>query len=262
MGYYDIHGYGGLHYSNLVPGGVAESSTTYGDPTWNALVKPVIASQEYVNDYYSGDNNCGFNAYGVSGDDVATPTHTNNCLADFMGTSQDAAGNSDGSTALYYWRSGAKFTAKNAVAAGLLGKDGMVGMDEYFRYAGYGTGNIDNDTNFYTQLIKGKGTNQNLGFTFEDYIAEINAGRVVMIQVTDHSMFGYGYTDDGKIIFDDTWGDHDQTMAWGGSYDGMNQWGVTVFTPSGGKVPLPSTFLLMVSGLAGLVGWKVRFRQK
>ncbi len=49
-------------------------------------------------------------------------------------------------------------------------------------------------------------------------------------------------------------------MAWGGTYSGLGgsnlaQWGITVFEPSGGSpVPLPSTFLLMVSGLAGLAG--------
>jgi hypothetical protein len=79
-----------------------------------------------------------------------------------------------------------------------------------------------------------------------------------MIQVEGHSMFGYGYTDDGKIIFDDTWNGHDRKMAWGGSYDGMNQWGVTCFTPTGGTVvtPLPPSVFLMGSGLLGLLLWK------
>jgi len=47
-------------------------------------------------------------------------------------------------------------------------------------------------------------------------------------------------------------------MTWGDSYNGREQWGVTVFTPSGGQVPLPSSLLLMISGLAGLVGFRLR----
>ena len=49
-------------------------------------------------------------------------------------------------------------------------------------------------------------------------------------------------------------------MTWGESYGGMAEWGVVCFTPTGGSaVPLPSTFILMVSGLAGLAGLRRRF---
>jgi hypothetical protein len=260
MGYYDINGYQGLTYGNLVPGGVAETSTSYGDAAWDdAKVKNIIASQGYVNDYYRywdgtkwvADSNCGFTAYQGSGDDVATTPHANNCLGDFMGTSQALKGNINGSTTFYFWTDGTKTYAKNLIGF----SDGMVGMDKYFRYAGYGTGvALADDMSFYTQLIYS--TNTPYGCTFADYQALINAGLVAMIQVEGHSMFGYGYTVDGKIIFDDTWGHHDLTMDWGGSYDGMNQWGITVFTPS--QVPLPSSLLLMISGLAGLVGFRLR----
>jgi hypothetical protein len=268
MGYYDQKGYGGKSYSNLVPGGVAENFTQY-QPTFpyetrSTLVQNAIASQGHVNDYYRSagvpDNTGGFVAYGGSGDDVAIPTHTPNSLADFMGTNQDGALNSNGSTTLYYWTNGEKFTAKDASTYGVSDFDGMYGMAEYLRYAGYGSGNIADDTSFFTQPVDTLGLQY--GFSFADYRAEIDAGRVVMIQVEGHSMFGYGYTDAGEIIFDNTWNGHDLTMAWGGTYDKMNMWGVTCFTPGGGTaVPLPSSLLLMVSGLAGLVGWKGRFWQ-
>ena len=56
------------------------------------------------------------------------------------------------------------------------------GMDEYFRSCGYGTGShLATDTNFFTQRIYNSSTAP-LGFTFADYKAEIDAGRVMMIQ--------------------------------------------------------------------------------
>ena len=253
MGYYDRSGYGGLTYNNLVPNGVAET-TTFPTPSWSYLANYAIASPGHVTDFYSG-------GYLASKDDVIS-SRSFNCLADFMGTSQWALGNVNGGTTFYYFTNGAKFYARDAVTYGVSNQDGMFGMDEYFRYAGYGTGTLSGDTNFYTQAIKkGKMTQ---GFTFANYKAEINAGRVVMIQLDGHSVFGYGYDDTGKIVYlNDTWSEGVHSMTWGGSYGSMEQWGVVCFTPTGGSaVPLPSTFLLMISGLAGLAGLKGRFRQK
>jgi hypothetical protein len=253
MGYYDIHGYGGLSYGNLVPGVVAQASTFSAPTGWASPVNNIIASAGNVADFYSG-------GYLASNDDKIS-SHSFNCLADFMGTSQDAAGNVNGGTTFYFYTNGDKIYAKDVIGL----PDGMLGMDLYFRSRGYGTGDITQDISFYTQLIYSTSTPQ--GCTFAQYKEMIDDGLVVMIQVAGHSMFGYGYTDDGKIIFDDTWGDHGLTMDWGGSYSGpgfsMAQWGITVFDPTGGSpVPLPSTFLLMVSGLACLAGLRGRLRQK
>jgi hypothetical protein len=183
-----------------------------------------------------------------SGDDVHTPFHSFNSLGDFMGTSQDSAGNANGVTTFYYYDNGKKFTAQDAIIEGVTVQDGMFGMSEYFSYAGY-TANL---SSFFTQSI--------LGFTFDDYMAEIDAGRVMMIQLINdtgtsgHSMFGFGY-EGNTIKFYDTWSADPHTMAWGGSYAGMQQWGVTGFIPSGGEAPVPEpgTFILLGSGCIGLV---------
>lgn len=257
VGYYDRNGYGGKSYANLVPGGVAEASTAYGDEARNALVKDVIASQGHVDDFYGGDSNSGFDNYMKSGDDVVGPHHAFNSLADFMGTSQDSAGNSNGSTTLYYYTDGSKFYAKDAVTYSVQDFDGMYGIAEYLQYAGYGD-DPTTSLNYFTAHIFDEGSP--LGFTFTEYKAEIDAGRVVMIHVKGHSMFGYGYTDAGEIIFDDTWGGHDKLMAWGGSYADMDQWGVTCFIPTGGSVvvPLPATIYFLGTGLVGLLVWRRR----
>jgi len=264
MGYYDIHGYGGKSYANLVPNAVAESSTyppstSFATNTYQ--VNNIIASYGYVTDYYRFANGTpnytygGSGAYNISGDDAATPTHAANCLADFMWSGMDAAENVNGGTSFYFFPSGAKLYASYAYNNDL--QDGMLGMDLYFRYCGYGSGNIANDHTFFTQLIYSPSAP--LGFTFANYKAEIDAGRVLMIQVEGHSMFGYGYVDNGSgqqyILFHDTWDDGGHEMLWGGSYEGMAQWGVVGFIPTGGStVPLPAAVWLLGSGLAGLFG--------
>ena len=232
MGYYDIHGYGGLYYSNLVPGGVAETSN-YGNP--GAIANQAIASAGHIADFYSG-------GYGASGDDVG-PNHSFNCLADFMGTSQDSVGSSNGSTWFYYFSNGAPLHDYQAVEYGIWNKDGMYGIGEYVKYAGYDVANL------YTQLTDNQG--KTYGFTFADYMHEIDLGRVVMIQVEGHSMFGYGYdAATNKIFLYDTWSAGVHDMIWGGSYSGMELWGVTVMELTGGEVvPVPTAVLLGILGL-------------
>jgi hypothetical protein len=246
MGYYDINGYAGLRYSNLVPGGVAELST-YGNPA--ALANTVIASAGHIRDFYSNgayNGSTSAQGFGLSGDDLNPLTHSFNSLADFMGTSQDSVGNSNGSTKIYHFTDGSRLTAADAFNLGIWDKDGVFGLYEYFAHAGYSVA----ATSFFTQPTDNKNAS---GFTFADYMAEIDAGRVVMIQLAGHSMLGYGY-DDGalidKILFHDTWTEGEHEMTWGGSYGGMSLAAVSCFTPEGGSpVPVPPTVILLGSGL-------------
>ena len=243
MGYYDRSGYGGLAYSNLVPGGVAETSS-FGTPS--PLVNNVIASAGHIADFYAG-------GYEASGDDGLGPYHRFNSLADFMGTSQDSAGNVNGGTTFYYNDRGYRVYYSDLIAAGdqVWGSDGMYGIREYVQYAGYDVASL------YTQATRGAG--RPFGFTFDDYMAEIDAGRVVMIHVEGHSMFGYGY-DEGssQILLHDTWDGLEHYMTWGGAYSGMNLWGVTVMELTGGQVvPIPAAILLGMLGL-GTAGMKLR----
>jgi len=256
MGYYDQKGYGGLSYKNLVKGGVAESST-YGAGPY--LANDAIASQGHIDDFYSGgDGSGGGTHYGVAGDDVDEPWHEFDSLADFMGTSQDAYGNSNGMTTFWNYGDGSRLYAAEIYAAGASYYDssGMFGMWEYFNYAGYGSGTPEN-YNFFNQYILGY-SSATQGFSFADYMAEIDAGRVVMVHIEGHSMFGYGYdVETGEIIFHDTWNEGEHRMLWGGAYSGMDLYGVTCFTPTGGDdamVPLPGAVWLLGSGILALVG--------
>jgi hypothetical protein len=258
MGYYDIHGYGGLSYDNLVPGGTAELISTNGPPAAipAPLAQEVIASAGHINDFYRS-------GYLGSGDDLPAPHHDFDSLADFMGTSQDSVGNVNGSTTFVYYINGAKTPASHLDGTAWADRDGMYGMWEYFDYAGYG--DVDSKDDFFNQYIVEAG--ETYGFSWDQYMAEIDAGRVVMLHVTGHSMFGYGYgfdlaTESRLVYFHDTWdplGQH--SMVWGGSYAGMDHYGVTAFTPTGGtEIPEPSTLLLFGAGLLAS-GWLGRRRR-
>ena len=243
MGYYDRNGYEGLLYGNLCPGGVAETST-YGMADWSALAHPMIASQEHVDDYW--------------GTDSPPPFHADNCLADFMETSQ---GQGDGSTTFYYYTNGAPFTYQNAEAHGVTGDSGMYGMYEYVQYAGYDVTDPTTDVGVYNQYSDNRGLTY--GFTFEQYKAEIDAGRPVLIHVVDHTMLGYGYNDTGnQVTLYDTWTPGPHYMTWGGSYSGLEMVGVTVLELTGGDVPEPTVLVGLLSMIpVGTFFWWRRRRK-
>jgi hypothetical protein len=242
MGYYDRNGYGGLSYSNLVPGAVAEASTfpsTAG--TWGYAAQSAIASAGHVADFYR-------NGYLGSGDDVYGGRSFDS-LADFMGTSQDSVGNSNGSTSFYYYTDGSPLSYTEVIAYGIQDLDGMYGIGEYIAYAGYSVASL------YTQATDNLGLAY--GFSFEDYQNEIDAGRGVLIHVEGHTMAGIGYDENDNILLYDTWSPGPHTLAWGGAYADMGLWGVTVFELAGGTVPVvpaPAAVLLATMGV-GCVGW-------
>ncbi|MCF7848925.1 MAG: C39 family peptidase [Kiritimatiellales bacterium] len=238
MGYYDLNG-----YDNLVPGGQAESHT-FGDGPY--LVNDIIASADHITDFYGGLPPGG--GYGVSGDDLDEPWHDFNCLADFMGTSQDAYSNSNGSTTFWNYTGGERLYDYELVA---LGSDyyedsGMYGIREYVEYAGYETGSL------FNQYISGYNGNTD-GFTFDNYVAEIDAGRPVLIHVDGHTMYGYGYdSNTDEVILHDTWTQDEERMAWGGSYSGMEHYAITAVE----IIPEPGVIIMALFCCAGLGAWR------
>lgn len=234
MGHYDRNGYQQKAFTGMVAGGVAEQSSFAAGGS-SSLGNQAVASTGHVADFWVG--------YGQSGNDPLAGGRSLpagfDSLADFMGTSQDSAGNSDGSTKFYYYTSGAPLTAAGIYAAGpaYYTTDGMYGLHEYMVHRGYAAGT--GGSNIYSQYIFGHNGNTQ-GFTWAQYMAEIDAGRPVLIHVEDHTMCGVGYDSTGgtqTVRLHDTWSAGPHSMTWGGSYTGLMHYGVTALDPPTPNAP-------------------------
>jgi hypothetical protein len=267
VAYYDTNGYNGYSYSNLIAGGTAGSSVT---GTWvantsGALFRSVVASTEYQRDYYSaetyGYNTGGGTGYGyeTSDDDSTNSSHTNNCLADYMGTSQDYYGNSNGSTIIYYYENGSKLYTSTLLAQSsdiYNSGNAAVGIVAYIESCGYTV------LSSYSQYSDVKITG---GFSFEEYVAEILAGRPVLLSyygetAGGHTMIGIGYIVDDKgneyIEFYNTWDDELYTVLWTGTYYDMTLQGVFVLELA--TVPEPAAYAMILGIVALAVASKCR----
>jgi hypothetical protein len=133
-----------------------------------------------------------------------------------MKTNQSNYGNIDGGTTFYNYTNGSPYSGNDG------NNDGMYGIKSFFESRGYYV------ESHFNQYIYGYNGNT-LGFTFAQYKAEIDAGRPVLIQVEGHTMLGMGYNDTGSLVYlHDTWDYLTHQMTWGGTYAGMQHYGVGV----------------------------------
>jgi len=250
MGYYDRIGYPNM-YTGPANGGVCPLDN---EIAWDAGESPLSASHQgydgrtvygHVDDYWI--------EYGSTDPDPFIGNWTEHsprpdCTGDAMGTNQSLHECTDGATWFYNYLSGDPLYDYIAPDPRI---DGCHGMRVYAEACGYGV-----LTNF-NQLIKGQGTNPNKGFTFDDYVAEIDAGRPVMIQITGHSMVGFGYDTSGTIVYiRNTWDHSYDTMTWGGTYSGMQHRGVTVFRLDPSTLAALSYFKTRGSDSEVVLEWK------
>ena len=229
LGFYDRNGYSGLEYPDLVPGGTAESSN-YGNSS--ALVNGIIASSGHIAAFYV--------AYGNSGNDPDPGSHTSgsfDCLADFMGTSQDSCLNSDGSTTFWNKSDGSAVTPATIEGWAVEDRSGLYGIKEYLDHVGYSYATLKNQKKYSATYYN--------GITYAQYQAEIDAGRPVLVHIVGHTMLGWGYSDSPTpqtIFVRDTWDEGSHTMTWDGTYPasgGELLSSLTCLTISGGSTPTP-----------------------
>ncbi|MDR9459112.1 MAG: hypothetical protein RI591_03060 [Dehalococcoidia bacterium] len=243
MGYYDNNGYANM-YTGPTNGGVCPVNNSIwgsGESPLSATHQGIdgLATRGHVDDYWVD--------YGSTDPDpFVTGNWTEHahadCTADFMGTNQNSLGNSDGSTTFYYYPSGAPLYNYNC---GSTCRDGGYGLRLFAESRGYTV------TTNYNQYIYGyQGNTQ--GYTFDQFTAEIDAGRPVLIHVAGHTMLGFGYNTVGSVVYlHDTWDYTDHSMTWGGTYSGMQHFGVTVLQlePTAPPTPTPTPTPVQVFGV-------------
>ena len=217
-GYYDNTGYPNM-YTGPANGGLCpmnNSTWGYGKCPLSATEQDVdgLLTRGHVDDFWISYGDGGPDPYLAGG----WTRHTSaDCTGDFMKTNQSVFGNSDGSTTFYNWTDGSPFSSTSYT------QDGGYGLEQFFESRGYVV------TNRFNQYIVEQGLTY--GFSFAQFQNEIDAGRPVLIHVTGHTMLGYGYNTSGSIIYiHDTWDHLDHQMTWGGSYDRMTHYGVTVIS--------------------------------
>jgi len=222
FGYYDNSGYANMYTGPTNGGACPMDNSTWGSEECPLSAthqgKDGLATKGHVDDYWS--------AYGSSIDPyhgVWAEHGYADCTADFMGTNQyHNWQNTDGSTTFFNYVDGSPLYDYSGCEPGGQ-RDGCHGIKLFVESRGYTV--LAN----YNQYIYGHGSNPALGFTFEEYKAEIDAGRPVLIQVEGHSMLGYGYDDTEQTVYlHDTWDYGNHSMSWGGSYEGLQHYGVAV----------------------------------
>ena len=222
-GYYDGTGYANM-YAGPTNGGVMPMDNS----AWGYMAGecPLSATHQgydgrtirgHVDDYWV--------SYGSTAPDPFIGNwaeHTyGDCTGDYMKTSQYNYGNTDGSTTFWNYTNGAPLHWYD-MSATIRANDGGYGLKLFYESRGYTV------TDMYNQYILGYAS-PTQGFTYAQYKAEIDAGRPVMIHVAGHTMVGFGYDDATNLMYiHDTWDYSDHTMTWGGSYSGMQHYGVTI----------------------------------
>lgn len=224
-GYYDRMGYDNMYAGPTNYGVFPLTNAVWGAADINGETRDLCplsasrmgldgrATRGHIDDYWIRVGNNGSDPYITNG--WAQHTHED-CTADFMKTNQSAYDNTDGSTNYYFYPDGDRFDNNQ-------NDDGIYGLELFFNSRGY------NLINRYTQTIIGYNGNSK-GFSFYDYMSEINAGRPVMIHVRGHTMVGIGYDENTQTIYlHNTWDYQVHSMTWGDEYEGMQHISVSVF---------------------------------
>lgn len=236
-GYYDRTDYPDM-YTGPTNGGIMPLDNSSW-PTWSDGYDtypncPLIASKNGVDgrtikgsidDYWVQYNSSASDPY-ITGSWAQHAWGT--AIGDYMKTSQSAYGNVDGSTSFYTWTSSAnQLTCADMATYEIDDEDGTYGRKLFYEARGYTVTDCYNQKTDNT--IAG-------GFSFNQFKAEIDAGRPVLLNLAGHSIVGVGYDDTTNTVYiHDTWDYSNHTMTWGGSYAGMQLLSVSIVNPASAK---------------------------
>lgn len=225
LAYYDLYGYidadGSMRdMSVLIEGNIEidsrtgyQKNTVYSD---NVLLN-FIASSEYERRFWGVETSDELNSSYELKNETITGLNISiwNSLADYLGTGQYYRANADTATSFFPEMNlqeinEAEFPVKLGIydlKAAYI--DFLYGLSLYVEQRGF---HLNQELSRHARVDFLEGS-----FSFEDYMAEIDAGHPVILHITNHSVIGYGYNEATReIIFDDTY----QTgrMEWDGSY--------------------------------------------
>ncbi len=247
FGYYDRTGYDNM-YTGSYNGGVAPLHDLGAKTGLIASKKGLDGRTTYghVDDYWVGNGEKGPDPWVNRG----VEHNWGDCVADCLGTNQwkwdynwdgQTDSNSDGGTSLWSYHSAQKlYDYVPPVDNGSPSTSLCHGLRVFAESRGYEV--LEN----FTQKVDSEYSG---GFSFEDFMYEIDSGRPVMVQLFGHSIVGVGYDElSGDILIHDTWDNEIHYMDWGGSYADMDMAAVTVLRLA--EVPEPSTAILL--GIAGI----------
>ena len=235
--YYDRNGYASI-YTGPANGGVMPLNSSiwghWSDGYESFPGNPLVASRNgldgrttrgTIDDYWF--------RYGSSSQDPYisngwTEHAWGSAVGDFMKTSQSPYGNVDGATAFYFSSSGNPLTCSMMALYGIDDNDGTYGRKLFYEARGYTV------TDCFYQRTDNLGS----GFTYAMYMAEINAGHPVLINLAGHSVVGVGYNQtSNQVYIHDTWDYGTYAMTWGGAYMGMPMQAVSIVHISGANPP-------------------------
>ncbi len=258
-GYYDNHGYPGLYTGISNEGLMPLDNILWGTVNINGEIRnqcPLSAtmmglderqSYGHVDDFWYQYHHYGPDPY-IS---LNRNRHTDeDCTGDFMGSNQSAFNNADGNTRFFFLPDGAPLYDYTGNEPNQ--RDGCHGLRLF--YESKECMLIEN----FTQLVAGMYGNVT-GFTFNQFMEEIDNGRPVLIQLAGHCVLGFGYDQTGQYIYlHDTWDYSVHSMVWGQNYAGMLHWGVTVLRLAADYEPPLADFT--ASSLSICAGEMVQFQ--
>lgn len=251
-GYYDRNGFYCI-YNGEINGGAAPINNN-----WPANNLPVpgspssyypnydnsIAASRINKDGRTSDGHVDdfWNAYLQSGDPDPWVNHipphifdldSRQCVGDYMGSSQDYFNNIDGSTSMTRNSDNSKlhdyYGCENQNPKT---RDITHGLKMFFESCSYTVDDV------YTQPIYGF-NNISAGFTFDDFKAEIDAKRPVLVHFVGHTAIGIGYnSNDNKIALYDTWSQTKNKITWGSP----------IVTSEGKKLNMESVTVVILNG--------------
>ncbi len=247
-GYYDRTGYPNI-YTGPTNDGVTPldngSWPTWSDGDQNYPNVPLVASKKGVDGQTTrGSIDDNWEIFNASSNDPyitgGLEQHTwGSAIGDYMKTSQSAFGNADGSTRFYNYSNGSTPLTCDTMAGNSL-PDGTLGRKLFYEARGYAVTECYNQKTDNT--ISG-------GFSFVQYMSEIDAGRPVMLNLAGHTVVGVGYDNSTNMVYiHDTWDYSNHTMTWGGSYSGMTLQSVSIVNLVEAAEALPDVPVLISPG--------------